>query len=246
MKAAEDERFRFRFTFIDIGREKAFVTHYRPKHLPISSELSGVFKYLGLRDFKDCPEFDFEPCFFSTWKFVPRGDDMWGGNVNYSHRAFDAHATQFSPGIQSLLAANAAIEIGWYDLPFTKPAGRIRADIASKVVRPAKLGTTSPVTAATGSKLSSTVALMWRYQLQERKEGTRESSRKSCGMQDTPSSMMISIRSNCGARTWLFSLIKSIVRMRAFASCSCPRNTSYVSGRAIRREVRRRAQWWRN
>ncbi len=40
MKSTADDRFLFRFTFIDTGREKAFVTHYRPKHLPISSELA--------------------------------------------------------------------------------------------------------------------------------------------------------------------------------------------------------------
>src|SRR5882757_10130297 len=30
MKATEDDRFQFRFTFIDTGDEKTFVTHYRP------------------------------------------------------------------------------------------------------------------------------------------------------------------------------------------------------------------------
>jgi hypothetical protein len=101
MKATEDERFLFRFTFIDTGGEKAFVTHYRPKHLPVSSELSGVFKYLGLRQFKDCPEFEFERCFFRTLRFEDRGNDMWGGNVEHAHRSFDAHATQFSSGVES-------------------------------------------------------------------------------------------------------------------------------------------------
>jgi hypothetical protein len=47
MKATEDDRFQFRFTFIDTGGDKAFVTHCRPKHLPASSEVTGVFKYLG-------------------------------------------------------------------------------------------------------------------------------------------------------------------------------------------------------
>jgi hypothetical protein len=42
-KATEEEQFLFRFTFIDTGGEEAFVTHYRPKHSPISSELHSVF-----------------------------------------------------------------------------------------------------------------------------------------------------------------------------------------------------------
>jgi hypothetical protein len=139
MKATEDERFLFRFTFLDTGGTKGFVTHYRPKHLPLSSELTGVFKYLGLRQFNDCPEFEFEPCFFRTLRFEDRGDNMWGGNVEYAHRSFDALSTQFSPGIESLLAANAAIEsVGLTFLPLTKPADRMRADIATKVARPAK------------------------------------------------------------------------------------------------------------
>ena len=36
MSESEDERFRYKFTFIDTGREKGFVTHYRPRHPPLS------------------------------------------------------------------------------------------------------------------------------------------------------------------------------------------------------------------
>ena len=57
MKSTEDDRFQFRFSFMHAGHEKAFVTHYRPKHLPFSSEVRGVFDYLGLREFNHCPEF---------------------------------------------------------------------------------------------------------------------------------------------------------------------------------------------
>jgi TIR domain len=145
MKATEDGRFHFRFTFVDTGSEKAFVTHYRPKHLPLSAEIYGVFKFLGLREFQQCPEFDFEKCYFRTRRFVPRGDEMWGGNVDYAHQAFDAHATRFSEGIESLLDANAAIEaVGMRLLPLSNPADRMRADIASKVIRPTKLTANKP------------------------------------------------------------------------------------------------------
>jgi hypothetical protein len=158
MKATEDDRFLFHFTFIDTGREKAFVTHYRPKHFPLSSELGGVFKYLGLREFNECPEFDFEPCFFRTLQFQTRGNDMWDSNVESAHRAFDALATQFSPGIESLLAANAAIEsVGMTFLPFTKPAERMRADIATKVVRPSKLATATLAQSASSKRPSPTL-----------------------------------------------------------------------------------------
>jgi hypothetical protein len=141
MKSTEDDRFQFRFTFIDTGRDKAFVTHYRPKHLPVSSEVRGVFGYLGLTEFLDCPEFDFDPCFFRTVRFVPRENDMWGENVDWAHRRFDAHASQFSPGVESLLAANAAVEtVGMSFLRLMRPAERMKADIAMKVIRPVKAG----------------------------------------------------------------------------------------------------------
>jgi hypothetical protein len=156
MKAAEDDRFLFRFTFIDTGQEKAFVTHYRPKHLPASSEVSAVFKYLGLQEFNSCPEFDFEPCFFRTLRFVQRDDSFMGGNVEYAHRSFDAHATQFSSGIESLLAANAAIEaVGMSFLPFVRPAERMRADIATKVIRPAKPAAAKSVAHASKASASA-------------------------------------------------------------------------------------------
>jgi hypothetical protein len=139
MKKTEDDKFRFHFTFIDTGSDKGFVTHYRPKHPPLSSEMRSVFKYLGLHEFKDCPEFDFEPCHFRTLQFVESSDGPFSGNVDYAHRTFDAHNKQFSPAIESLLAANSAVEA--VDMTFftvEKPAIRMRADIASNIVRPVK------------------------------------------------------------------------------------------------------------
>jgi hypothetical protein len=155
MKATEDERFLFRFTFLETGSEKAFVTHYRPKHLPVSSEVDSVFKHLGLQQFSQCPEFEFDACYFRTLRFVPRDDGFRGGNVDFAHQAFDAHAARFSPGIESLLAASAAVEeVGMSFLPFVRPAERIRADIATKVIRPAK-----PVTAKLAASASASTSL---------------------------------------------------------------------------------------
>lgn len=156
MKAVEDDRFQFRFTFIDTGHDKAFVTHYRPRHLPVSSETRGVFGYLGLAAFNDCPEFDFEPCFFRTERFVPLEQDMWGVNVARVHRAFDAHASQFSPGIENLLAGNAAMEtVGMSFLRLMEPAERMKVDIATKVILPAKasMSRTSSKTTASSSAI---------------------------------------------------------------------------------------------
>jgi hypothetical protein len=137
MKSAEDARFEFKFTFVDTAHGKAFVTHYRPKHLPISSEISGVFKLLGLRKFESCPEFDFEECYFRPQKFEQDPNDFWERNTEYAHRAFDATAIQFSIGIENLLEANAVIETtGMRLLPLAQPADRMRADIATSVRKP--------------------------------------------------------------------------------------------------------------
>ena len=54
----------FALRSLTLGGEEAFVTHYRPKHSPMSSELRSVLSYLGLRAFDSCPEFDFEGCYF--------------------------------------------------------------------------------------------------------------------------------------------------------------------------------------
>lgn len=149
MKATEDEQFLFRFTFIDTGAEEAFVTHYRPKHSPISSELHSALSHLGLKAFDDCPEFDFERCYFRTLRLAARDDAPWSGNVEYAHRCFDAHQAQFSPAIENLLAANAAVEtVGITFLPFEKAGARVSADIASNVRRAGK-----PKPAAASSKL---------------------------------------------------------------------------------------------
>jgi TIR domain len=146
MKQTEDDRFFFRFTFIDTGHYKGFVTHYRPKHPPLSSELQSVFRYLGLQEFKDCPEFDFESCYFRSLRLVASDDNPFDGNVDYAHRVFDLHSKQFSPGVENLLAANEAVEtVGLIFLPIDKPASRMRADIASRVTRPTKSSLTTNI-----------------------------------------------------------------------------------------------------
>lgn len=137
MKQTEDESFLFRFSFVETDYGKAFVTHYRPKHPPLSSELRSVFHYLGLLEFAECPEFDFESCFYRTMRFESLGDSPFDSNTEYAHRGFDAHAGQFSAAIRELLAANQEIEaVGLTFLPIDKPVERLKADIEQKIVRP--------------------------------------------------------------------------------------------------------------
>jgi len=49
MRKSEDDAFLYRFAWIETAGEKGWVTHYQPKHPPLSSELQGIFTYLGLQ-----------------------------------------------------------------------------------------------------------------------------------------------------------------------------------------------------
>lgn len=142
MKNTEDNNFRFIFTWIKNNeQDKGWVIHYLPKHLPLSSELQSVFKFLGINNFSQCPHFDFEPCYWRSIKFISRGDDFLDGNADVAHGWFDAHANYFSSGIEKLLTANAEIEkAGLQFLPFPKPSERLGADIEKKIERPEVLG----------------------------------------------------------------------------------------------------------
>jgi TIR domain len=137
LNQSEDDVFLFKFTWLVLGAEKAWITHYHPKHPPLSSELEAVFSYLGLRQFDSCPEFNFEPCFFRSTPFENHGDSPFESNVNYAHGAFNAHASQFSPAVQKLLSANAEIErVGFPFLIAQKPIERLGLDIEVKTRRP--------------------------------------------------------------------------------------------------------------
>jgi hypothetical protein len=158
MKATDDANFLFRFTFINTSHGKGFVTHYRPKHPPLSSEMTAVFHYLGLQEFRECPEFDFGSCYYRTLLFEQRGDDygLFGNNTEYAHRCFDAHATRFSPAMQKLLAANATMEsAGLTFMPIPKPRERNTLDIVKQIARPKPVAPTKPVTMAMDAALPS-------------------------------------------------------------------------------------------
>lgn len=112
MKESQDEFFRYVFTWIDVGGRKGWTTHYRANHMPLSAEFQAALDFLGgFSWFRECPEFEFEGCW---WRFTPyetRGDD-WVRNerlVEAAHRYFDAHATHFSKGLKLLLSAHATL-----------------------------------------------------------------------------------------------------------------------------------------
>lgn len=111
MKTLEDEFFNFAFTWIEGGYDKGWTTHCRAKHMPLSTEFQAVIEFLGgFNWFDNCPEYDFEGCW---WRFMPfenRGDSLFDSNAEVAHRWFDAHATNFSAGIKGLLASHAILQ----------------------------------------------------------------------------------------------------------------------------------------
>ena len=155
MSASEDDKFHYKLTFIDTGREKEFVTHYRPRHPPLSSEVRSVFGYLGLKEFHQCPEYDFEGCHYRTLQFLET-PNPFDGNVDFAHQSFGAHATRFSPAIEALLEANAAAErVGLTFLPIAKPAERLRNDIVEQIRLPTNTKPKSKPTMAFDAALPS-------------------------------------------------------------------------------------------
>jgi hypothetical protein len=150
MKKTEDDAFLYRFSRIETGQDKGWVTHYQPKHAPLSSELEGVFAYLQLKQFHSCPEFDFEPCFYRSVRYVSRGDSPFDSNVEFANRAFHAHAAQFSPAIHKLLSANSEVEqVGFPFLGGGKPNDRLGVDIEHKTTRPRQPKAASQMTSRT-------------------------------------------------------------------------------------------------
>lgn len=150
LKSSEDDSFSFKLTYIRDSARSGWVTHYAPKHRPLSDELRSIFKFLKLHEFDQCPEFDFDQC---HWSFVVADDDdlregFIGSRTGLAHAQFDADAHNFSAGIEKLLAANTSMSPhGMTFLPVSAPAAAAQRSIA-QVIRaanpPTKASTTVP------------------------------------------------------------------------------------------------------
>src|SRR5262249_54511247 len=97
----------------------------------LTPKIEAGLAFLALNTFPNCPEFDFEPCW---WRLTPAeqsGDSSLTSNASFVHRHFDAHATHFSRGIEHVLAAERAVEpFGMLFLP------RSRAGLPSRSDKP--------------------------------------------------------------------------------------------------------------
>lgn len=92
-KQAEDENFGFALSWVKGDADKGWTTHFRPKQLPLSPEIEGVFSFLQLRVFANCPIFDFEPCYWRFTAFQRSGE--YESNAGAAHRWFGAPRTAF-------------------------------------------------------------------------------------------------------------------------------------------------------
>jgi hypothetical protein len=151
MKQSQDASFDYRFTWIEGGNDKGWTFHYRPKHLPPSQEISSLLRFLKLNQFTECPEYDFEPCYWRFCSFINTGDAFYGA-AEIAHRWFDAHAEKFSPGLQKLLDAHATLATFGFELLPT-----VRANLPPEVVQPPRprraVVRTAPVAATTAASV---------------------------------------------------------------------------------------------
>jgi len=111
LKESEDDYFSFVLTWIEGSGAKGWTTHYRAKHMPLSAEFAAALEFIsGFASFAECPEFEFESCWWRFTSFREDGSGVFGRNTEYVHRGFDGHAAHFSPGLKALLSAHVELE----------------------------------------------------------------------------------------------------------------------------------------
>jgi hypothetical protein len=106
MKDSEDSHFQYVFTWIK-GSDTGWVTHYHPKN-DVAGEMMKRFRQIisDIQEFRECPEFDFGPCWWRFEEFAPT-EDVFQSNANIAHEHFDKHATSFAKGLSALIASDA-------------------------------------------------------------------------------------------------------------------------------------------
>jgi hypothetical protein len=162
LKSIEDTVFRFSLSWIvTASGTKAFITHYGFKNAPPSVELSSALKFLGLKTFDNCPQFDFSPCLWSGMPFVSE-ESPFNRSTDFAHGSFDAHPKHFSSGLEQLLRAHALLEpFGLRLLPIPGRVERQEQEftLRTRAVRP----DSRPVTRASTLPSVFDVAISFAY-----------------------------------------------------------------------------------
>ena len=132
---SEDDAFRFVFSWMTTGAaEKGWVIHFAAKNQPMSAELTHLFEYIGLRSFNSCQFLEFAECWWLSFDYDKDDEGPFNRSTEWARRAFDALASNFSPGISKLLDAHALMEpFGLRLLPIPDSPDRIREDLQRHV-----------------------------------------------------------------------------------------------------------------
>ena len=119
---SEDNLFLYKFTWVENSGEQFWTTHYYPKQSVFSPEFLGVFKFLGIQEYEECPQFGFEPCYWRSVYFKRYGTGYFDTNIESANNEFNSHAQLFLPGIEELIVANTEMEkFDFGFLPVVKP-----------------------------------------------------------------------------------------------------------------------------
>lgn len=153
LKQAEDEFFQYALSWIDGAGDKGWTIHYRPKHMPMSQEFASALEFIGgFNEFGECPEFDFDSCWWRFMEFSNQGGGPFGSNAEFVHRCFDAHVMNFGPGIRNLLEAHAIVgAVGLRLLPQPRAA-------AVRAVSPASISSVRASSSAASAARPAPVA----------------------------------------------------------------------------------------
>jgi len=107
-KKKTDNLFNYVFTFIDGGTDRGWATHIWPVNPPLSPEHQAIFKMLEFNIFSECPQNDFNPCWWFFTPYEQRGDSFIDSNANVAHEWFGNLETKFAPAVEKIVLVHKA------------------------------------------------------------------------------------------------------------------------------------------
>ena len=120
IKSLDDDVFHYVLTWVE-GRDKGWVIHYRPQHPPLTDDMEAGVKFPGvLQQFSECPEYNFEECYWRFMKFEAGSGGFGRNNADLMNKCYEAHTRNFPLGLQKLLVAQA--ELSAYGMHIFPPS----------------------------------------------------------------------------------------------------------------------------
>jgi len=108
VKESEDDYFYYKLSWIENENTKGWTFHYRFKDVS-NQYLSPALSFLRINQFKECPFFKFEECFWTFIEFQSRGDSYFDSNVEFVNRAFDSNQNNFPLALQMLIQVHSLL-----------------------------------------------------------------------------------------------------------------------------------------